>query len=123
MAGKVLSITVWLEGPLHDPCVIAHLIDGEIFSGRKVHIDIELVSESSMGNTVADWWGVGDSIPNCLVMDEVNSDRFYDLLTERLSHLWADNTIGIIEALKTNKRWYIVDLRAFIITVIFVFEQ
>lgn len=31
-------------GPLHDPCVIAHLIDGEIFSGRKVHIDIELVS-------------------------------------------------------------------------------
>lgn len=74
-------------GPLHDPCVIAHLIHAEIFMGRRVRVDVEIVSEQTMGKTVADWWGVGDAEPNCLVMDDVDSDQFYALLTERLARL------------------------------------
>ncbi len=74
-------------GPLHDPCVIAHLIDPGIFSGRRVRVDVEIASERTMGETVVDWWGVGDAAPNCLAMDQADAPRFYTLLTERLARL------------------------------------
>ena len=74
-------------GPLHDPCVIAHLIDPDIFSGRRVRVDVEIASERTMGETVVDWWGVGGATPNCLVMDQVDAACFYALLTERLARL------------------------------------
>lgn len=74
-------------GPLHDPCVIAHLIDPGIFTGRRVRVDVETASERTMGETVVDWWGVGDATPNCLVMDQADATRFYALLTERLARL------------------------------------
>ena len=43
--------------------------------------------EGTMGETVVDWWGVGEEIPNCLVMDQADAVRFYALLTERLARL------------------------------------
>ena len=74
-------------GPLHDPCVIAHLIDLGIFSGRRVRVDVEIASERTMGETVVDWWGVGAAAANCLVMDQADAACFYALLTERLARL------------------------------------
>ncbi|OUR79451.1 nucleoside hydrolase [Alphaproteobacteria bacterium 46_93_T64] len=74
-------------GPLHDPCVIAYLIDPEIFSGRKVHLDIEVTSELTMGQTVADWWDVEEKTPNAYICDDLDSDRFFKLLTSRLALL------------------------------------
>ncbi|NNF71832.1 MAG: nucleoside hydrolase, partial [Rhodobacteraceae bacterium] len=44
--------------PLHDPCVIAYLLQPELFSGRYVNVEIETVSALTRGMTVADWWGV-----------------------------------------------------------------
>ena len=77
-----------MEGrPLHDPCVIAHLIDPDIFSGRRVRVDVETVSERTMGETVVDWWGVGEGTPNCLVMEQADAPRFFTLLTKRLARL------------------------------------
>lgn len=74
-------------GPLHDPCVIAYLIEPEIFSGRKVHLDIEVTSELTMGQTVADWWDIQEKTANAYVCDDLDSDRFFGLLTERLGRL------------------------------------
>lgn len=74
-------------GPLHDPCVIAHLIDPGIFAGRRVRVDVETASERTMGETVVDWWGVGEMPANCLVMEQADAPRFYALLTERLARL------------------------------------
>ena len=73
--------------PLHDPCVIAYLIDPELFSGRRCHVAVETASELTMGMTVVDWWGVTDGQPNALVMNEVAADRFLDLVVERLANL------------------------------------
>ncbi len=72
-------------GPLHDPCVIAYLIDPEIFSGRHVHLEIETHSELTMGQTVADWWDIMEKEPNALIFDDLDHDRFFELLYERLS--------------------------------------
>lgn len=73
--------------PLHDPCVIAYLIEPALFTGRHVNVEIETVSELTLGMTVADWWRVTDREPNAMFMGSVDRDGFYRLLTERLGRL------------------------------------
>lgn len=73
--------------PLHDPCVTAYLIQPELFSGRKINVEIETKSELTMGMTVADWWGVTDRTPNALFIGDIDADGFFNLLTERLGRL------------------------------------
>lgn len=73
--------------PLHDPCVTAYLIAPDLFSGRRVNVEIETQSELTMGMTVADWWGVTDRSPNALFMGDIDAGGFFDLLTERLARL------------------------------------
>jgi purine nucleosidase len=73
--------------PLHDPCVIAWLLEPGLFSGREVNVEIETDSELTRGMTVADWWGVTDRPPNALFLRHVDADGFFDLVTERLSRL------------------------------------
>lgn len=73
--------------PLHDPTVIAYLIQPELFSGRHINVEIELQGEFTCGMTVADWWGVSDRAPNAMWMGSIADDGFFDLLTERLARL------------------------------------
>lgn len=73
--------------PLHDPCVIAHLIDPTLFSGRQINVEIEVTSNLTRGMTVADWWGVTDRTPNALFLNDGDPKRFFDLLTARLATL------------------------------------
>lgn len=74
-------------GPLHDPTVIAWLIDPGMFGGRECNVRIETVSELTLGATVVDWWKVTGLPENALVVDSVDSDRFFDLFIERLRRL------------------------------------
>jgi purine nucleosidase len=74
-------------GPLHDPCVIAYLIEPELFKGRKCNVAIETTSELTMGMTVIDWWGVTARPKNATVMRDVDHERFFALLVERLGRL------------------------------------
>lgn len=76
-----------LGGPLHDPCVIAYLVEPDIFSGKKVAVEIEIQAERTLGMTVVDWWGVTDREPNCTVMNKLDAERFYALLIDRLGRL------------------------------------
>ncbi len=73
--------------PLHDPTVIAYLLDPELFSGRHVNVEIEIQSDLTRGMTVADWWGVTDRRRNATFMGDVQADRFFALLTDRLGRL------------------------------------
>ncbi|WP_421703850.1 nucleoside hydrolase [Aliiroseovarius sp.] len=73
--------------PLHDPCVTAYLLRPELFSGRRVNVEVETQSELTMGMTVADWWGVTDRAPNALFIGDLDADGFFTLLTERLARL------------------------------------
>jgi purine nucleosidase len=73
--------------PLHDPCVIAHLVRPGLFTGRHVNVEIETQSDLTRGMTVADWWGVTDRARNATFMGDVDAEGFYDLLTGRLARL------------------------------------
>jgi purine nucleosidase len=74
-------------GPLHDPCVIAWLLQPELFTSRDVNVAIECESELTMGMTVIDWWRVTDRKANATVCRGINADGFFDLLTQRLAKL------------------------------------
>ena len=76
-----------IGGPLHDPCVIAYLIEPTLFGGKAVPVRIETGSELTMGMTVMDWWGATDDPPNATVMREVDADGFFALIAERVSRL------------------------------------
>ena len=73
--------------PLHDPCVTAYLIDPTIFSGRKINVEIETESELTLGMTVADWWRVTDREPNAFFVGDLDANKFFSLLTNRLRRL------------------------------------
>ncbi|MBP1851312.1 nucleoside hydrolase [Rhizobium halophytocola] len=74
-------------GPLHDPSVIAYLLRPDLFDGRDCNVEIETVSELTIGMTVVDWWRVSGRPANARVMRKVDADGFFDLLTERVARL------------------------------------
>jgi purine nucleosidase len=77
----------WEGGPLHDATVIAYLLAPDIFSGRKVNVAVECASPLTLGMTVVDWWAVTERPANVLFLREINADRYFDLVIERLGRL------------------------------------
>jgi len=74
-------------GPLHDPCVIAWLLQPELFTGRRCNVEIETGSELTLGMSVIDWWGVTGRPQNALVLGGIDADGYFKLITERLGVL------------------------------------
>jgi purine nucleosidase len=72
---------------LHDPSVIAYLLDPTLFQGREVNVAIETQSPLAIGMTVVDWWGVTGRKPNVRWMNTVDAEGFYALLTDGLARL------------------------------------
>ena len=73
--------------PLHDPCVIAWLLEPDLFEGRQINVTIETASELTRGMTVADYWRITDRPKNVLFLRSADDEGFYRLLTERLARL------------------------------------
>jgi purine nucleosidase len=74
-------------GPLHDPCPVAWLLRPSLFGGKDCHVAVETESPLTLGQTVADWWGVTGEPPNCHVVTEIDADGYYALIRERLARL------------------------------------
>jgi purine nucleosidase len=77
----------WDGGPLHDPTVVAYLLKPELFSGRKVRVDVECASPLTLGMTVVDWWGISGKEPNVLLLRDIDAEGYFDLVIERLARL------------------------------------
>jgi purine nucleosidase len=77
----------WPGPPLHDPCVIAYLLEPALFGGRKVNVEVAIADPLTLGATVVDWWGVTGRLPNVDYMTEVDADGYYRLLAERIARL------------------------------------
>jgi len=69
--------------PLHDPCVIAYLVDPSLFSGHVAHVAIDYKNEESIGNT----YEVDGQESNAKIMNNIDADRFFDLVIERVGSL------------------------------------
>lgn len=77
----------WDGAPLHDPTVIAYLLQPDLFEGRHCNVAIETTSELTTGMTVVDYWHVTGRAYNANYLRSGNADGFYKLLTERLARL------------------------------------
>lgn len=73
--------------PLHDPTVIAYLLQPDLFEGRNVSVEIDIAPGPTLGMTVIDWWGVTDDPPNALVINDIDADGFFDLLAGRIGRI------------------------------------
>jgi|TARA_B110000014_G_scaffold94039_1_gene64509 purine nucleosidase len=77
-----------MEGAaLHDPCVIAYLLDKDMFTLKHVNVEVETNEGLTLGETVADWKFVTDRPLNCHVAYQADADRFFELLNDRLLNL------------------------------------
>lgn len=74
---------------LHDPCVIAYLIEPEIFTGIDGFVEVDCVSPLAIGQSVVSVTKreLAGRAPNCLIMTEVNADRLFELLEERYARV------------------------------------
>jgi purine nucleosidase len=77
----------WGGGPLHDPTVTAYLLAPQLFSGRKVRVDIECFSPLTVGASVVDWWGASAQEPNALVLRSIDAEGYFRLIFGRLLRL------------------------------------
>ncbi|HWU16080.1 MAG TPA: nucleoside hydrolase [Devosia sp.] len=77
----------WTGAPLHDPTVIAYLLQPNLFEGRHCNVVVETASELTVGMTVVDYWHVTGRAKNATYLRNGNADGFYKLLTERLARL------------------------------------
>ena len=73
--------------PLHDPCVIAYLMAPALFEGRDMRVDVELGDGHCFGRTVCDLHGRSGAAANARVLQRIDADGFFALLTERLARL------------------------------------
>lgn len=73
--------------PLHDPCVIAYLLEPDLFTARPGHVSVALESGPAQGMTVVDWWARDGRAPNATVLMAIAVERFYSILAHRLGRL------------------------------------
>ena len=77
------------NGVLHDPCVIAYLIDPDIFQGSTHHIMVETaLGHDEIGNIIVDGNNENDIQKNNVkIITKMDAAKFYDLLITRISSL------------------------------------
>jgi inosine-uridine nucleoside N-ribohydrolase len=71
--------------PIHDAVAVAHVLDPSLVETMRRNVEIELESELCRGRTVVDLWRRTEREPNAHVGVDIDSDRFLELLLERLA--------------------------------------
>lgn len=71
--------------PVHDPCTVAKIIDDDVFTTKKMRVDIETSSELTRGRTVCDFHNRTGKAANAEVAVDLDKDRFWDIVIESLS--------------------------------------
>ncbi len=75
------------QTPLNDPCVVAYMLNRELFGGVAANISIETQSDLAMGMTIVDCTGISGRQTNAFWIDEVNAEGVMQLLFACLARL------------------------------------
>ena len=81
------SVYGWDGSPIHDAVAVAHVIDPELLEVERLNVRIDTESELCRGRTVVDLWRRTGLEPTANVAVGIDSERFVDLLQERLARL------------------------------------
>lgn len=74
-------------GPLHDPAVIAYLLNPGLYEGKHVNVEIETTPGFCFGQTVVDRWAVTGRRKNATWITKVDADGFFALILEAFRRL------------------------------------
>jgi inosine-uridine nucleoside N-ribohydrolase len=77
----------WDGTPVHDAVAVAHVVDGSLLETRDRGVVVDTGPELSRGRTYVDLWGRAGWEANCHVAVDIDSDRFLELLVERVASL------------------------------------
>ena len=77
----------WGGSPIHDAVAVAHVIDPELVKVERLNVRIDTESELCRGRTVVDLWRRTGLEPTANVAVGIDSQRFVDLLLQRLARL------------------------------------
>lgn len=83
LAARMLDAYAVRDRHLHDPCVIAWLIDPTLFSGVQSKVRVVTEPGPEFGRSIATREPEG----NCLVITDVDEARLFALLVERMARL------------------------------------
>jgi inosine-uridine nucleoside N-ribohydrolase len=73
-----------LGHPQHDACTIAWLLTPELFTSREVYAEVDLGPGPSRGRTVIDRWGRLGRPANARLLETLDAEGFFALLTRSL---------------------------------------
>jgi purine nucleosidase/pyrimidine-specific ribonucleoside hydrolase len=73
--------------PMHDAVAVAHVIDPTLLDVRPARIEVDCAWDAGRGRTNVDTRRRGGHEPNALVAVGIESERFLELLLERLAAL------------------------------------
>ena len=77
----------WDGSPIHDAVAVAHVIDPRLLELERLNVRIDTESELCRGRTVVDLWRRTGLEPTANVAVGIDSERFVDLLLQRLARL------------------------------------
>jgi len=77
----------WDGSPIHHAVAVAHVIDPELLEVERLNVRIDTESELCRGRTVVDLWRRTGLEPTANVAVGIDSQRFVDLLLQRLTRL------------------------------------
>ncbi|WP_186023264.1 nucleoside hydrolase [Burkholderia gladioli] len=75
------------SAPMYDPSATGYLVDPSLFKGKLVNVEVETTGQWTLGETVVDWSGHSGRKPNATWITEVDADRFYATLREKIATL------------------------------------
>jgi len=70
--------------PIHDALCVGIMIDEQLIEYQKVFLDVAVNDPLTLGETVADLWGITGNEPNCYISTKVDRDRFVRMITEHM---------------------------------------
>lgn len=84
---------------INDPLAIAYFINPELCSGKEYYVDI-VTEGKAIGMSLVDEGNFYRNKPNCLVLTDVDSKGFMEML---LTRLFPENKEDILNVLNNNK--------------------
>jgi inosine-uridine nucleoside N-ribohydrolase len=77
----------WDGSPIHDAVAVAHVVDPALLEVERLNVRVDTESELCRGRTVVDLWRRTGLEPTANVAVRIDSERFVDLLLQRLARL------------------------------------
>ncbi len=71
--------------PVHDALCIGMLIDESLIEYQKVFLDVAVNDPLTLGETVADLWGITGQEPNCYISTAVDREKFVNMIIEHMA--------------------------------------